>query len=133
MTEGKWYIEWNIIPRVNSLLTWNGSLCHQRSKHHLLHLLLLRLIFTKAPSNIGMQIPLHISTSCPPLDTSECARSLAILPCSSKRNEFAKYKRPLLAGLIPISRPNDTLWSWKKDAVDCLIFHNHQHQNITIN
>ena len=55
-------------------------------KHYFLDLLLLRFIFTRAPSTSGMQIARDISTPFP--EASECASPVGILCCSSRWIEF---------------------------------------------
>ena len=75
-----------------------------------------------------MQSLLDISTLCSTLETSEHEPFANVfLSLSSNFSEFelGEYRRPtcpLSPGLIPISRPRDTLLSWKKDAVDWLLY-----------
>lgn len=67
--------------------------------------------------NNGTQSPWDVST---PgfLETSGFDLRLDKLLCCLKSFVPGNCRLPRFAGLIPISRPSDTLWSWKNDAVD---------------
>lgn len=67
------------------------------------------------PIAIGMQIRPDISAAVFVFVASKHAEFTDTLSLSS----VGKYNHVFSAGLIPIKRPSETLWSWKNDAVDC--------------
>lgn len=91
-------------------LNFTSSRLLLHRKVQLLGFLRLLIIFKMMPITIGMQIRPDISPVF--VFVAEFTDTLSL-------SSAGKYNHVLSAGLSPISRPSETLRSWKNDAVDC--------------